>query len=155
MASSQTGKHSSANRVGSIVVILLLGLWGSWQAWSASSPFGAGPASSGSPTEYVLLACSLLCLYAAALIGGWWVSRMRPLAPGARPPMSILVGAVTLYGSIATAIFAWSTASEWSLAAALPLGLMAYVHVHMAGSLHGEAGAGRGDAEVPAGSGTV
>ncbi|AWH91294.1 hypothetical protein [Dietzia lutea] len=155
MANGQTGKYSTANWVATIVVILALGLWGSWLAWSTASPFEARPRPTELPLEYVLLTCSLLCLYSAALIGGWLASRTRVRAPGARSPLSVLTGAVTLYGLIVSAIFALSTPSEWSLAAVLPLGLMAYFHVHMARSARGEGGAARGDAEVTAGTGTV
>ncbi|WP_131885825.1 hypothetical protein [Dietzia cinnamea] len=61
---------------------------------------------------------------------------------------------MTLYGLIATTIFALSTASEWSLAAVLPLGLMVYFHIHIARSVRG-AGAGQGDADVQASTGAV
>ena len=154
MSNGQTGEHSTANWVATAAVILALGLWGSWLAWTTASPFEAHPRPSELPQEYVLLTCSLLCLYAAALTGGWLISRTRVRAPGARSPLSLLTGAVTLYGLIATAIFALSTASEWSLAAVLPLGLMVYFHIHIARSVRG-AGAGQGDADVTAGTGAA
>lgn len=154
VANGQTGKRSRANWVATNAVILALGLWGSWIAWTTASPFEARPRPRELPQEYVLLTCSLLCLYAAALIGGWLVSRTRVRAPGARSPLPVLSGAVTLYGLIATATFALATASEWSLAAVLPLGLMAYFHIHMARSVRG-AGAGQGDADVQASTGAV
>ena len=155
MSNGQTGEHSTANWVATAAVILALGLWGSWLAWTTASPFEAHPRPSELPQEYVLLTCSLLCLYAAALVGGWLVSRTRVPAPRTRSSLSLLTGAVTLYGLIAAAIFALSTASEWSLAAVLPLGLMAYFHIHMARSARGEGGAAQGDAEVAAGAGVV
>lgn len=154
VANGYTGKHSTANWVATTAVILALGLWGSWLAWSTASPFEARTRPDELPQEYVLLTCSLLGLYSAALIGGWLVSRTRVRAPGARSPLSVLTGAVTLYGLIATATFALSTASEWSLAAVLPLGLMAYFHVHMARSVR-EDRAAQSDAELTAGPGTV
>ena len=154
VANGQTGNHSTANWVATTAVILALGLWGSWLAWTTASPLEPQPRPSELPQEYVLLACSLLGLCAAALIGGWLISRTRVRAPGARSPLFLLTGAVTLYGLIATTIFALSTASEWSLAAVLPLGLMVYFHIHIARSVRG-AGAGQGDADVQASTGAV
>lgn len=155
MATGQTGRRTTANWVATTAVILAPGLWGSWLAWSTASPFDTHVRPNELPQEYVLLTCSLLCLYAAALIGGWLVSRTRLRSPGARSPLSLLTGVVTLYGLIATAIFALSTASEWSLAAVLPLGLMAYFHIHMARSARGEGGVAQGDAEATVGAGAV
>lgn len=154
MEPGRTGKHSTANWVATVVVILALGAWGSWLAWTTAAPFEGLTRPNELPQEYVLLTCSLLCLYAAALNGGWLVSRTAVRAPGTRSPLSLLTGAVTVYGLIATATFALSTASEWSLAAVLQVGLMAYFHVHMARST-GEGGAVQDDAEATAVTGAV
>lgn len=154
MALRQTGQYSTTYWVVTVVVILGSGLWASWFAWTTAAPFEPRLRPAGLPQEYLLLTCSLLALYGAAQLGGWLVGRTRDVAREARRPSTIMTGAVTIYGLIASAVFAVSTASEWSLAAVLPLGLMAYLHVLMVRSARGEAPPTRGDTAMPAGDRT-
>ncbi|MCT2109921.1 hypothetical protein HMPREF3086_02815 [Dietzia sp. HMSC21D01] len=153
MAAGQTGGSSTANWAASVAVTLLLGLWGSWLAWSAASPLGNGPTPRELPQEYILLTCSLLALYGAALMGGWLISRGRGVGRWKRSPLTVLSALVTGYGLIATAVFAISTSSEWSLAAVLPLALMASMHFHLFRSARGEAVPVPGDEPAEAVSG--
>lgn len=133
--------------------MLGMALWASWVAWSTAAPLGDGLTPRESPQEFVLLTCSLLCFYGAAMIGGWLLSRTR--AVGKRLPFMLLPSVVTGYGLIAAVVFALSTASAWSLAAVLPLALMAYMHVNLRRSAPGKADSASGDMHSAAGTATV
>lgn len=153
MSVRRTGERSDVYWVVTVVVILVPGLATSWLAWSIATPFRARLREAGLPQEYVLLTCSLLCLYGAALVGGWVARRNRLGERWALSPVTGPIGAVTLYGLIAASVFALSTASEWSLAAVLPLGLVAYFHLHWSRSARAEGGSSRDGAPSASGGG--
>lgn len=131
MSVRQVGERSTTYWIVSVLIMLIPGLGVSWLAWSVAAPFELRLRPGGLPEEYLLLTCSLLCLYCVALVGGWVVIRNGEGRRGASVAGAMAIGAVTLYGVIAALVFALSTGSEWSLAAVLPLGLIAYFHVQL------------------------